>query len=124
MQVRKTHFEQVPIRVAESALRLQTSGPRIVRQWKPVVKESRSRCEWAPRRLRRRRFSWLVPRQNQLTFVVNEKFPKKRGKHQSKNLYETNDMDQNHAHGGLGLLRMRLDVQPFRSAAWQRVWTR
>ena len=36
-----------------------------------------------------------------------------------ENFYETDDMDQNRAHRSLGLLSMRLDVQPFGSAVRQ-----
>jgi hypothetical protein len=50
MQNRKTHFEQVPKEVAESALRLQ---PRRI---KPVARRSRFLRNRIPTRMSRRRF--------------------------------------------------------------------
>ena len=103
MQIRKTHFEQVPIRVAESALRLQTSRPRIIAQRKPVVKESRPDAS-GPKTTPPSTLFMVSFQEDLLTFVVTRNSRRREESASPKDLHETNDMDQNHANGGLGLL--------------------
>jgi hypothetical protein len=56
MQARKTRFEQVPIEVAKSALRLHSKQPRAIATRSDLAR-NRVRIRAGGRRLLRRRFS-------------------------------------------------------------------
>jgi hypothetical protein len=78
MQNEKTHFEQVPMEVAESALRLQPRRP------KPIARGRLFLRSYVPTRAGRRRFLRLIRCRwfpsGSADFHPGEKSPEKSGK--------------------------------------------
>ena len=116
MTTRKTRFEQVPVKIAESALRLQSSQSEI------IANGNTGLTNHLPRRVGvRRRCGGTIHKDflgGRDDFDYEQERAAKRGMSKSRaTSIETNGVGQDPANGGVDLFRLRLGVQSFGTAA-------